>query len=90
MFKYHNQELRVLLENETSKVKAEVEALCKRSVSVKEQAELDMLVAENLSKEEVKEILQKRGIISIDDRSPTACIPMNLRTIQSTLHGQTH
>ena len=62
MFKYRNQELRALLENETSEVKAEVEALCKTSVSVKEQAELDALMAENLSEEDVKKILRKRSV----------------------------
>jgi hypothetical protein len=60
-FKYRNRELRVLLENETSEVKAEVEALCERSVSVKEQAELDKLMDDNLNEEDVKKLLRKRS-----------------------------
>jgi hypothetical protein len=60
MFKYRNRELRVLLDKETDEVKAEVGALCERSVTVKEEAELKALMEENLSDEDARNLLRKR------------------------------
>lgn len=49
-----------MLENETSEVKAEVDLLCKNSVSAQEEAEVEALLNENLSEVEVKEVLRKK------------------------------
>ena len=60
LFKFRNRALRSMLENETSEVKAEVDLLCKNSVSAQEEAEVEALLNENLSKVEVKEVLRKK------------------------------
>ena len=60
LFKFRNRALRSMLENETSEVKAEVDLLCKNSVSAQEEAEVEALLNENLSEVEVKEVLRKK------------------------------
>jgi methionine salvage enolase-phosphatase E1 len=57
LFKYHNRELRAMLENESSEVKAEINVMCQRSVSTKEEAEVEALMNENMSEEEAREAL---------------------------------
>jgi hypothetical protein len=44
LFKFQNRELRAHLEKETSEVKAEVEAMCEKSVTLREEEEIDALL----------------------------------------------
>ena len=60
LFKYRNQTLRAMLEQESSAVKAEVEARCNRTMSTKEEAEIEALMNENVSEDDIKEALRKR------------------------------
>jgi hypothetical protein len=63
LFKFRNRELQSMLENETSEVKAEVVELCERSVTMKEEAEVEALLSEHLSEPEVKEALRKKSVL---------------------------
>jgi hypothetical protein len=60
LFKFGNRELRAMLENETSEVKAEVNALCEKSVSLQDEAEVEAMLSENLTEAEVREALRKK------------------------------
>jgi methionine salvage enolase-phosphatase E1 len=59
LFKYRNRELRAMLENESSEVKAKIDVMCQRSVSTKEEAEVEALMNENMSEEEAREALRR-------------------------------
>jgi hypothetical protein len=67
LFKFQNCELRVMLENETSEVKAQVEMLCQNSVTIKEEAEVEKMLNEDLSDEEIKEALHKKSVFASCD-----------------------
>jgi hypothetical protein len=63
LFKFRNRELRAMLEDETSEVKAEVEALCAKSVTMKEEAEVEEMLTEHFSEQEIKEALRKKSVL---------------------------
>jgi len=63
LFAFRNRELRTMLEKETSEVKAEVAELCEKSVTMKEEAEVEALLSEHLSELEVKEALRKKSVL---------------------------
>jgi uncharacterized protein YwgA len=56
-----------MLENETSEVKAEVDALCQNSVTIKEEAEVEDMLNEDLTDEEIKEALRKKSVFASHD-----------------------
>ena len=60
LFKYRNNQLRILLEDETDEVKVEVTAMCQQSVSAREEAEVKKMLDENFTEEDVKDMLRKR------------------------------
>jgi hypothetical protein len=60
LFKYRNNQLRILLEDETDEVKAEVAAMCQQSVSAREEAEVENMLDENFTEEDVKDMLRKK------------------------------
>jgi hypothetical protein len=53
-----------MLDNETSEVKAEVMARCERTVSMKEEEEVENMLNEHLSEAEIKEALRKKSAFS--------------------------
>ena len=59
-FKHRNRQLRLMLEAETDEVKAEVTALCEKTLSIKEEEEVERMLAENLTEEEARETLRKQ------------------------------
>ena len=60
LFKYRNNQLRILLEDETDEVKAEVAAMCQQLVSAREEAEVENMLDENFTEEDVKDMLRKK------------------------------
>ena len=60
LFKFRNSQLRIMLENETSEVKAAVAAMCEKSVSVREEAEINAMLNENFMDEDVQIALRKK------------------------------
>jgi hypothetical protein len=67
LFKFRNRELRAMLENETSEVKAQVDTLCQNSVTIKEEAEVEKMLNEDLTEEEIKEALRKKSVFASRD-----------------------
>jgi hypothetical protein len=65
LFIFRNRELRAMLENETSKVKEEVAELCEKSLTLKEEAEVEALLNEHLTEQEVKEALRKKSVLKL-------------------------
>jgi hypothetical protein len=59
-FKYRNRQLRLLLEEETDEVKAEVKEMCERVVTMKEEADVEAMLNENIPEDEVRSALRKR------------------------------
>ena len=59
LFKYRNRTLRVMLEQESSAVKAEADARCNRSMSTKEEAEIEAFMNENCNEDDIKNALRK-------------------------------
>jgi hypothetical protein len=53
-----------MLDNETSEVKALVMARCERTVSMKEEEEVESMLNEHLSELEIKEALRKKSVFS--------------------------
>jgi hypothetical protein len=60
LFKYRNNQLRVMLEAETDEVKEEVAEMCEKSVSAREEAEVEKMLSENFTEEDVKCALRKK------------------------------
>ena len=63
LFKICNHELQVMMEDETSEVKAEVKALCEKSVMMKEGAKVEEILTEHFSEQEIKETLWKKSVL---------------------------
>lgn len=59
-FKHRNRQLRLMLEEETDEVKAEVAAMCEAAVSIKEEAEVEEMLGENVTEDEAKSALRKK------------------------------
>jgi hypothetical protein len=59
-FKYRNHQLRLMLEEETDEVKAEVAELCEKTVSMKEEAEVEEMLNENITEDEGRRALRKK------------------------------
>jgi hypothetical protein len=59
-FKYRNRQLRLMLEEETDEVKAEVAELCEKTVSMREEAEVEEMLNENITKDEARSALRKK------------------------------
>jgi hypothetical protein len=59
-FKYRNRQLRIMLDNETDEVKAEVAALCEKTLTAKEEEEVEKMLDENVTEEDAKKELRKR------------------------------
>jgi hypothetical protein len=59
-FKYRNRQLRNMLENETAEVKAEVAALCEKTLSVREEEEVERMLDENFTEEDAKRAIRKQ------------------------------
>jgi hypothetical protein len=60
VFKYRNSQLRHMLEDELDEVKAEVAALCERTLMVREEEEVERMLDENFTEEDVKKALCKK------------------------------
>ena len=59
-FKYRNHQLRLMLEEETDEVKAEVKEMCERTVTMKEEAEVEEMLNENIPEDEARSALRKK------------------------------
>jgi hypothetical protein len=59
-FKYRNSQLRSMLEDETDEVKAEVAGLCEKTLTVREEEEVENMLDENFSIEDAKRALRKQ------------------------------
>jgi hypothetical protein len=60
VFKYRNSQLRRMLEDESDEVKAEVAALCERTLTVREEEEVERMLNENFTEEDAKKALCKK------------------------------
>ena len=60
VFKYRNSQLRRMLEEEADKVKANVAALCDKTLTVREEEEVERMLNENFTEEDAKKALHKK------------------------------
>ena len=63
-FKYRNCQLRLMLEEETDEVKAEVKEMCEKIVTMKEEAKVEVMLNENIPKTRL-EVLYAKGKLAV-------------------------